>query len=177
MVSGLLVACQVQGGTMEKASGRQKGPLPILRRYVELRLQDAGWKEYSGFITWPDEPSWDCKWVVSKFSIGSPVREADRVAIPVVYNRVGLFCYEFDFEGKPKVVTIRYELVKRRGAWRVNGPIPDYPEVSGEVLIKSLRSIAGKSGVTQQRRTRALATAQKIKDAISASHKVSANDQ
>jgi hypothetical protein len=175
VMSGLFVACQVQGRTKQKASDLQEGALSILRRYVELRLQDADWKEYSKFITWPDEPSWDCKWVVSKFDVGTPAGNAEGMAIPVVYSRVGLFCYEFDFEANPKVATIRYELVKRQGHWKVSGPIPDYPEISGDVLLRWLNSIAEKSDVTQQRRTRALATAQEIRNAILATRKISPN--
>lgn len=63
-----------------------------LRRYIQLRLRDADWQEYSKFIAWPDEPGWDCKWVVSKDKIGAPRVKGQTIVIPVAYSRLGLFC-------------------------------------------------------------------------------------
>jgi hypothetical protein len=55
-----------------------------------------------------------------------------------------LILNRFDFEFKPnaKVVIIYYELVNRQYGWKVNGPISDYPDISAEVLVKSLRTSA-----------------------------------
>jgi hypothetical protein len=50
----------------------QDEALQTLRRYLELRLHNADWKDYSKFVTWPDEPGWDCNWVVSAYDLGTP---------------------------------------------------------------------------------------------------------
>ena len=158
-----ILACQGQAD--QKASGDQAQAAQTLERYIQLRLQDADWKEYSKFITWPDEPSWDCKWVVGKYDVGAPDSKGGTIVVPVVYNRLGLFCYDFDFKPDPRVVTINYELVKRPSGWKVNAPIPDYPDISGDVLVKSLTALAGNANETPERRAQAEATARKVAEA------------
>jgi hypothetical protein len=161
----LILACK--GQAEQKASRVQGQAIEALQRYLQLRLQDADWKEYSKLITWPDEPSWDCKWVVGEHDVRGPIYKGQEVVvIPVVYKRLGLFCYDFDFEPGPKVVKINYELVKRGSGWKVNGPIPDYPEIGGDVLIKSLNAAAENANETPERRAQAGAAARKIADAL-----------
>lgn len=159
----------------QKSNGVPSQALRTVQRYVQLRLQDADWKEYSKVITWPDEPSWDCKWVASAHKVGTPVRRGDVVVIPVVYNRLGLFCNDFDFTPDPKIATINYELVSRASGWQVDTPIPDYPDIGADVLVKSLNGIAGSSNQSPERRTRAAATVRRIEEALkpetSPSHK------
>ena len=161
-----ILASQAKGQTEQKASNGQGQVLQTLHHYVQLRLQDTDWKEYSKFITWPDEPSWDCKWVVGKYDVGAPVNKGENVVVPVVYKRLGLFCYDFDFKPDPKAVTINYELVKRPTGWRVNAPIPDYPDIGGSVLVKLLNASAGNANETPERRAQAEVTARKIADAL-----------
>jgi hypothetical protein len=165
---GIVAACQGQGRVTQKAPGDLDGAVQILHRYIQLRLQDADWRAYSKFVTWPDEPSWDCKWVVTGYTVGTPSKEAEGTVIPIFFKRIGLFCYEFSFEAQPKTVTIHYNLAKRQGRWKVDGPIPDYPEIAADVLVKSLKSSAGNKNTSPQQRTRALAAVQQIRDAISA---------
>ena len=134
-----------------------------LHHYIQLRLHDADWQEYSKLVAWPDEPGWDCKWVVSNDKIGAPRAKGQALVIPVAYNRLGLFCYDFDFKSEPKVVTISYELVKHTSGWKVVAPIPDYPDINGDVLIKSLNARAGNLKETAERKAEAEETARKIK--------------
>lgn len=143
----------------------QDQALRTLRHYIALRLRDADWKEYSKFITWPDEPSWDCKWVASRHKVGTPSGNGQEVSIPVVYSRLGVFCYDFDFKPESRVVTLDYKLVKRPSGWKVNAPIPDYPDVGEDVLVKSLDATAGSASEPPERRGKAEATARKIKEA------------
>jgi hypothetical protein len=133
---------------------------------LELRLHDADWKEYSKFITWPDEPGWDCKWVISKYAPGSTKKEGEKVIVSVRYTRLGLFCYDFEFKLNPEALTVHYELVKRSSGWKVNAPIPDYPDISGDVLLGSLRTLAERANETPERRAKAEAAARKLGDVL-----------
>lgn len=126
-----------------------------LRSYVELRLQWADWKEYSRFIAWPDEPAWDCWWVAKTYRMGNATTKATRVLIPVTYVRIGLFCADFQFEGKPDTETINYELVRKSGAWKVDGPIPDYPYISEQALYKSLTNTIADEKESTERKVKA----------------------
>jgi hypothetical protein len=160
----------VKAGAQEndRSSKRQAAAVEVLRRYVELRLRDADWKDYSEFITWPDEPSWDCHWVVSKYHIGTSKKVGHHVEVPVVYKRLGLFCVTPEFRSDPKIVTIDYQLTRSLGGWKVSGPPFDYPDVEASVLIMSLRASAQSGRKTPEDRAQAEATARKIADALAA---------
>jgi len=54
-----------------------------LQHYINLRLGWADWKEYSQFITWPDEPGWDCWRVAKEFFVGQSSKRSTRVVIQV----------------------------------------------------------------------------------------------
>jgi hypothetical protein len=169
LICVLLLACHVHAQSQQKASDKsnQYAAVETLRSYLELRLNGADWKEYSKFITWPDEPAWDCNWVISKYDLGPSKKEGEKVMVSVVYMRLGLFCNNLKFELNPKVVTVNYELVKRPNGWKVNAPIPDYPDISADVLIRSLRSLAEKGNEKPERRVQAEATARKLGDVLS----------
>ncbi|MGO8990391.1 MAG: hypothetical protein ACLQGU_03905 [bacterium] len=164
----LILACDVSAQPQQKPWDEKTQDVAVdtLRRYLELRLNDADWKEYSKFITWPDEPAWDCKWVISKYDLKPAEEEKDKITVPVMYKRLGLFCYDFEFKPNPEIATINYELVKRPSGWKVNAPIPDYPEISADVLIRSLKALAEKANETPERRVKAKATVRKLGDAL-----------
>jgi hypothetical protein len=126
-----------------------------LRQYVELRLRWAEWKDYSRFITWPDEPGWDCWWVAKNYRIGSAVHKGARSVIPVTYARLGLFCADFQLDSHPRTETIHYELVRKGGMWKVDRPVPDYPYISAMALEGWLTKIIADTKETSERRTQA----------------------
>lgn len=133
-----------------------------LKQYIELRLSDANWKEYSQYITWPDEPAWDCKWVVNKYEIGKSKKLGEKMIFPVVYTRLGLFCSgDIDFNLKSEKIIINYELVHNLNQWKINSEIFDYPEVSTDTIVKQLEASVGKA--TQKRRAEIAAIVNKIK--------------
>jgi len=142
----------------------EKNAVKVLKRYIELRLGNADWKEYSKFITWPDEPSWDCNWVASSYNIEPAKRDGEKIVIPVIYRRIGLFCYNFEFDPGKKIVTINYELEKRQNGWMVNAPIPDYPDINIDILIKSLLALAKNVNETPERREKAESIVRRISD-------------
>jgi hypothetical protein len=141
-----------------------------LRRYVTLRLDNADWKEYSQFVTWPDEPAWDCNWVVAAYSVRDPRKAVEKVLVPVVYDRLGLFCYDFEFAPKPSVVTVEYELSRVANVWKVAGPIPDYPDIGADALLRWLGTKAESAEESLDRRTRFAATARKVREAQNSGH-------
>jgi hypothetical protein len=144
----------------------KKQALNVLERYVHTRLQDESWKTYSQFITWPDEPSWDCYWVVKTHSIGTATYGANAATIPVTYKRLGLSCDNFDFEAKEQTVTIKYDLVKSSQGWKVNGPIPDYPDIDATVLLKELKEITTNPKEMSSRQVHASTEARMISAAL-----------
>ena len=174
-IAVLVSASLAQGQDQGKRPSFQNPQVQALRtlnRYVQLRLEDADWKEYSKLITWPDEPSWDCKWLVNRYSVGAPTEAKGKVLIPVAYNRLGLYCDNFYFEPGQKTTTIRYELVRREREWRIDGPTPDYPDVGADVLVSSLEATARNPNETPEKRAKAETMAHKIIETLHALRKV-----
>lgn len=168
LIGVVILVGQTHGGAQQKATNTisQDMAVETLRHYLELRLCNASWKTYSKLITWADEPSWDCTWVVSQYDIGVAKKVKRNVVVPVVYKRLGLFCYDFQFNLDPKIVTINYELVRYRSAWKVNAPIPDYPDISADVLIKSLRASSDNLRESPERRFQFKIVAHELADAL-----------
>lgn len=140
--------------------------LEVLRHYIDMRLRNDDWKKYSRFITWTDEPSWDCYWVAKSYEIGIPTYGTKAATVPVTYRRLGLSCNNLQFDAKSSTVTIKYELVDRSDGWKVNVPIPDYPDVQASVLVRELQGIARNVKQTPERRTQASAEARLIAAAL-----------
>lgn len=159
-----LLACDARGETDEQlaSADSQRQALQTIRHYIELRLDNAGWKEYSKFVAWPDEPGWDCNWVTSGYRLKKHRSKAGKVVVPVVLSRLGLFCYDFEFTPESKLVTINYELAKDQTGWKVSAPIPDYPDISAQVLMKRLRDSAADLHESSERRASFRATAENV---------------
>lgn len=126
-----------------------------LRHYVDLRLRWADWNEYSPLVTWPDEPGWDCWWVAKDYRLSPATTRASKTLVAVTYTRLGLLCVGSKFEPNPKVETIAYELVRRSGTWKVDGPIPDYPYVGLPTVRKSLEKTIADSDETNDSKEQA----------------------
>ena len=163
----MFVSCaQAQSQLKTSDIKRQDTAVETLSHYLQLRLQNADWKDYANFITWSDEPSWDCNWVVRNYDLGPSKEENQKAVVSVVYNRLGLFCYDFDFKPGTTVVTIKYELVKQQSGWKVYAPIPDYPDIDSGVLIKMLRVSAENLHESPERRAKFSATVRQIAEAL-----------
>lgn len=87
--------------------------------------------------------------------------------MPVTHKRIGVYCNHFSFESKLKDVTINYELIMVQGNWKVNGPDFDYPDMSLNVLLKSLRTSAENKHGTNERRVKFKDTARSIEKGVS----------
>ncbi len=122
-------------------SASQNDPaVTALERYLQMRLHNADWREYSKIITWPDEPSWDCWWVDEDYRIGTAKKIKNRIIIPVTQTRIGLYCDTGYFEADQRAVTINYELAFQNNQWKIDGPIPDYPDIGVITLVEKLKS-------------------------------------
>ncbi len=126
-----------------------------LRKYVQLRMNWADWNDYSPFISWPDEPGWDCWWVARGYEMGTATRRGKKTLIPVTFHRIGRFCADFSLEHAPKTQKINFELVPQQGAWKVSGPQVDYPTISTSALRKYLSSEASRNTNPPERRKQA----------------------
>ncbi|SRR6266568_5720468 len=98
--------------------------------------------------------------------MGTAKKDDINIVIPIVFSRLGLFRYDFDFNPDPKEVTINFELIKFSSSWKVNAPIPDYPDINVFELIKMLRASAENSQETAERRVQYSDTARKIEEAL-----------
>jgi hypothetical protein len=142
------------GGQDKITQQEQAAARKALDSYVKSRLRHDDWPRYSSLVTWTDEPSWDCHWVTRNYRVGRPSIAADRVTIPVIYVRLGVFCGDFDFTPERSTVTVDYELVRQTEVWKVDGPIPDYRDLSVDVLIGMLKRRANSSAESPDRRSR-----------------------
>ena len=86
-VGVLLVGEQLAGSQpKETVAGSALG---TLRHYMEMRLHSASWDEFAQYITWTEEPGWDCFWVSGGYQVGEESNRGGRVIIPVTYSRLG----------------------------------------------------------------------------------------
>ena len=148
--------------TVAAVAQQEQGAEQTLRHYIELRLNWADWKDYSRFITWPDEPGWDCWWVAKGYEVGKVAVRRNTATIPVTYSRVGRFCADFQLEIQSQSETIVYELIHQRGRWKINGPVPDYPYISQDALAKWLAQRSSDPKESETLREQARQTLQKL---------------
>ena len=126
-----------------------------LRHYIDLRLNWADWNVYSKFITWPDEPGWDCWWVTTDYVAGQARGNSKRVVIPVTYKRLGMFCVDAQFEPGQMADTVKYELIREHGEWKIDGPTPDRPYVGLHAVRNNLSKTISDASESPERRAKA----------------------
>lgn len=162
-VASLLFLLYLLPGHFEAKAESAEVPEKTLNHYLQLRLQDADWKAYSALITWPEEPSWDCKWVAERYDIGESKRTGKgKITIPVVMKRLGLYCYDFSLSPDPKEVTLNFQLIKTPDGWKVDEPTPDYPDIGADTLKKSLSASAENPKESADRRAKFAAILQNL---------------
>jgi hypothetical protein len=127
-------------------------PSAVLKRYINLRLAMADWTVFSPLITWAEEPSWDCYWVTSQFKLDDPRPGTDDVIVPATYYRLGRYCSDADLELFDESDRVEYHLVLSGGKWKVAGPLPDYPDIEIQTLLRRLAHSAQSSGESPERR-------------------------
>jgi hypothetical protein len=126
-------------------------PVAVLRHYINLRLANTDRSAYAKLITWSDEPLTDCAWVTSHFKLQQPKPSRDDLVIPVTYDRLGRYCSDLNLELFDESVEVEYHMVMSAGGWKVAGPVPDYPDIEIQTLLRSLANSA-QSGPPERRR-------------------------
>jgi hypothetical protein len=122
--------------------GASDEPATVLRHYINLRLANADRSAYSSLITWSDEPTAACEWVTSHFKLQTARQDAGDVVIPVTYDRLGRYCSDLNLELFEQSEQVDYHLVMSAGGWKVAGPVPDYPDIEIQTLLRSLANSA-----------------------------------
>jgi hypothetical protein len=161
----LLLSSLTLQGQSQPQRVRTPSAKDVLRQYVEARLRWAHWKDFSRFITWPDEPGWDCWWVAKDYNIGKVIHGVEKTVITVTYDRLGLFCADLELQAKPGAEPVSYELVKRDGAWKVDSPTPDYPYISARTLVEFLTKTILDPNELPERKTSARRTLEALRAA------------
>jgi hypothetical protein len=131
---------------------------------------DADWKVYSPFITWPDEPWWDCKWVTRSHRTGISSGNDDSLTISVAQNRLGMIC-GLEFTAQPKTVTINYQLVKKVNGWKVGAPDIDDPDIGVDTVLRYLKASARNPASTPDERKQARAAQKMLVQGIQSSQR------
>jgi hypothetical protein len=150
------ISAQGQNHSVPHNAEANSDATKLLRHYLDLRLQDADWKGYSQFITWPDEPSWDCKWVTRSYRTQTSSGNDDSITISVAHHRLGIIC-GLEFTARPKTVTINYQLVKKVNGWKVAAPDIDYPDIGVDTVLRNLKASARNPASTPDERKQARA--------------------
>jgi len=162
----IYITCVIATSDIVYSASQKDTAVVTLDKYLQMRLDNANWEEYSKLITWPDEPSWDCKWVDDGYKIGAEKKKQDVVIIKVTHNRIGLYCYDYTFKVGRKAVTIDYELAFQNNQWKVKGPMIDYPDISANTLLKELRASLADTKTDARRNEQLSAVLNKIKSAM-----------
>jgi hypothetical protein len=102
--------------------------------------------------------------VSNRYTSGLAVSKDGAVIIPVTYHRLGFYCHDFDFKLRKRTDTIRYEVVKSSGAWKIKAPDPKYPDVFADALIAQLQIAARNPHETAKHRKQAEAIVRQLSD-------------
>jgi hypothetical protein len=127
-------------------------PGAVLKRYINLRLAMADRRVYSQLITWPDEAPSECYWITSHFKLDDPRPGTDGVIVAATYDRLGRYCPDFDLQLFDESARIDYHLVMSGGKWKIAGPVPDYPDIEIQTLLRRLANAAQSPGETAEQR-------------------------
>jgi hypothetical protein len=140
----------------------QREAVDTVERYVRLRLGGAQWVAFAPLIVWEDEPGWDCYWLVNGYSVGEAETRGDTIIVPVTYDRLGLYCHDFQFKPENRSVMLRYEVVKSDSRWKIKAPEPDPPDLFVDIQIEALRATARSSHESAEHRELAQAMVQRL---------------
>jgi hypothetical protein len=137
-----LLLCCTLSACVVPLLGASDEPAIVLRHYINLRLANADRSAYARLITWSDEPTAACEWITSHFKLQTARQDADDVIIPVTYVRLGRYCSDLNLELFEQSDQVEYHLVMSGGGWKVAGPVPDYPDIEIQTLLRSLANTA-----------------------------------
>jgi hypothetical protein len=149
--AALLLGAALIGSAGNTQQGATE-PAAVVKRYINLRLAMADRSVYSQLITWPDEPPSECYWITSHFKLEEARPGTDDVIVPATYDRLGRYCPEFDLQLFDESDRIEYHLVMSGGQWKIASPLPDYPDIEIQTLLRRLANTAQSPGESTERR-------------------------
>ena len=165
MVRRSLLLVLVVGCCLAQSKGlAEREAVDTVERYVRLRVGGAQWAAFAPLIAWEDEPGWDCNWLVNGYSVGPAERRGGTVIVPVTYDGLGFYCHDFQFNPENRSVALRYEFVKSASQWKIKAPEPKPPDLSVDVQIESLRTIARSPHESAEHRKLAQAMVQRLSE-------------
>jgi len=94
------------------------------------------------------------KWVSAGYEIRSLDERGEKVTATLVHKRLRLIRCDFDFKSEPEIVEVKYQLVHQASAWKIDGPVPDYPDVGADTVFKALAALADSVNETSELSTR-----------------------
>jgi hypothetical protein len=157
-----LILLVVAGCCFAQKGVAQREAVDTVERYVRLRVSGADWAAFASLIAWEDEPGWDCNWLVDGYSVGRAESASDVFIVPVTYDRLGLYCHDFQFKPESRKVTVRYEVVKTPANWKIKAPEPNPPDLRIDAQIESLRTAARNPHETAEHRKAADSMVQRL---------------
>ena len=131
-------------------SGQTSTPQGVLDKFLKLdfegaRLDSDGFKNVFPLTDWVDAPGYDSSIIVRSYKAGAPQIRGGEAKIVVTYDVVGMIAGNTMWEpyaGNPSSesfkdqVSISYELILKKGSWKVHGP-NEVPHISLDVALKN----------------------------------------
>ena len=122
----------------------------VLTKFVKLdfdgaRLDSDGFKKVFPLTDWPDAPGYDSAIIIKSYKIGAPTERSGKTFIPVTYEVVGFmsgnvmweaYADNPNSESFKDQVKVNYELVSKKGQWKVHEP-DTLPHISVAVALKN----------------------------------------
>ncbi|MCX8073330.1 MAG: hypothetical protein N3C12_12900 [Candidatus Binatia bacterium] len=138
---------------LANSSAAQLGPQNVVREFCRLDALGAratlqGWPQVAPLVAWQLEPAWDRVVLITSYTVGWPVAEADDVfAIEVRYAVQGTVTAT-GFEQAPTVEARRYRVEPSDdGTWRIAAPPPPPHIFSHDVDIPAMQQSLQRGGV------------------------------
>jgi hypothetical protein len=121
-------------------------PEEVVQKFCQLdadgmRLSGDTWRQrILPLVTWTEEAG-GMIFVIDSYKVGKAKVNGDKATVPVDYVTIGSTDYIQFSNPSPKWVNpYSYHLVKKNGAWKIDGPL-SAPHVHLKITIDSLRRL------------------------------------
>ena len=160
---------------VQSASAQTQTAQDVLTQFVKLdfggaRLDSDGFKKVFPLTDWPDAPGYDSSIIIKSYKIGAPTMRAGKTVIPVTYDVVGFmsgnvmweaYADNPNSESFKDQVKVNYELVTKKGQWKVHEP-DTLPHISVAVALKNEEALLAEAAAGSDEQK----SYQKIVDAL-----------
>lgn len=121
-------------------------PEEVVQKFCQLdadgmRLRGDTWRKSVLPLVTQVEEAGDMIFVIESFKVGKATLNGDKATVPVDYVTIGSTDFIQFSNPSPKWVNpYPYQLVKKNGVWKIDGPI-SAPHVHSKTTIDSLRTL------------------------------------